>query len=199
MPYLKIHSYIFTIDLCEDSISDENKYFYIDDPDKLTNALYTMKNFKILDYTHITGINNQMKDADFIEILKYLFFKQKNIENDLILDFAKEMFNIHEPKDLINLQINKKICYFKSYERAFNYRFIFDKQYLLFENGYSGIYKNWNGEGTLVTEYFHVNGVKNGKVFFNGNIYEFCNDINKTGGISSDEIDALDHYNYDYE
>ena len=127
-------------------INNKNTVFNNIDHDKISKALYTTNKFKILDYTHITDINNQMKNTDFIEILKYLFFKQKNLENDLILDFAKNMFNIHEPKDLINLQINKKIYYFKSYERAFNYRFIEDKQYLLFENGYSGIYKNWDAQ-----------------------------------------------------
>jgi antitoxin component YwqK of YwqJK toxin-antitoxin module len=51
-----------------------------------------------------------------------------------------------------------------TYEKAFFYDFISNKEYKYFPNGYIGIYKHYNKYGgELRSEYFHVNGVINGK------------------------------------
>lgn len=52
---------------------------------------------------------------------------------------------------------------------AFNYKFIENKEYMFFKEGYSGMYKEYLIDGQLRTEYFHTNGLINGecKLYYN--------------------------------
>jgi len=57
---------------------------------------------------------------------------------------------------------NIDIHYHLNYKVAFDFNFIENKQYLLFENGYSGYYKIYTYSGLPILEYFHNNGIKEG-------------------------------------
>ena len=196
MLYLKIKSIIFEIQLCEDSLSYES--------DKINSeyALYETDKFKILNYKHIA--NNKITENEFNMCLIYLYIQKikEELINDNVLNVVKNQYNIHKFDDFMNKKIERKIYYFKSYERAFNFRFVYDKQYQLFTEGYSGIYKNWSREGELVLECYHINGKFEGKCVFpchNDKTFTFVNDVNIDKSYSSETIILLDHYHYDYE
>lgn len=111
----------------------------------------------------------------------------------------KIIYGVSTIDDFINKVMNYNIHYFKSYERAFNFRFIFDKQYLLFENGYSGIYRNYNICGNLVIEYYHINGIKEGEYKYLNTKYIFLNGIEINNESNSNDLDILEHHFFDYE
>ena len=73
----------------------------------------------------------------------------------------------------INNTYNKKIKYYKKYERAFIENFIDEKQYLLYTNGYSGNFIEYEINGYIMCEYYHVNGI------IHGEYKKYFNDSNK--------------------
>jgi len=54
--------------------------------------------------------------------------------------------------------------YYLTYERAFNEKFIENKEYKLFPNGYTGIYNVYDEDGDILTTYYHINGNIHGEV-----------------------------------
>jgi hypothetical protein len=99
---------------------------------------------------------------------------------------------------IINKKIERDIHYFKSYENAFNFKFIYDKQYELFKNGYSGMYRKWDDRGELVIEFYHINGKIEGEYKKYNDVMKFVNDINIDGRYSSSNLHFLEHYLFDY-
>ena len=69
----------------------------------------------------------------------------------------------------INNTYKKSIKYYKTYERAFIQNFIDDKQYLLYTNGYTGNFIEYEIDGKIMCEYYHINGIIHGeyKKYFN--------------------------------
>lgn len=201
MRYLKIKSIIFEIELFDDSKNMESDKNIINEE----YALYTTNKFKILNYNHIA--QNEITQDDFEKCIFYLYKEEmyNKIINDkinyiaLIVKIIKESYNIYNIKDLINKKINKHIYYFKSYERAFNFRFIIDKQYELFTNGFSGIYRNWSRYGTLVIEFYHINGKIEGMCKLKYYECYYVNDKPIGNGINSSDLILLDNYHFDYE
>lgn len=63
----------------------------------------------------------------------------------------------------INSEYNEKIMFFLIEELAFNHLFFLKRQYKLFPNGYSNIYKEYFENGNLRLEFYHINGMINGK------------------------------------
>ena len=68
-------------------------------------------------------------------------------------------------KDFIvgNIYIKKKY-YVLSYIRAFYFRFEKDDNNLFFENGYTGNINIYTNNGSLISEYYMVNGKKEGEL-----------------------------------
>ena len=136
---------------------------------------------------------------DFNMCLVYFYLNKIKEINDNLLKTIKDYYNIYTFDNFINKEINRQIYYFKSYERAFNYRFLFDKQYLLFRNGYSGTYKNWTNYGEIVIEFYHINGKIEG-ILKKGDIaYNYIDDEPIDGGINTKDLIMLDHFMFDYE
>ena len=52
---------------------------------------------------------------------------------------------------------------------AFNHKFIENKEYLLFIEGYNGLYTEYYDDGNLKLEFYHINGLINGecKLYYN--------------------------------
>jgi len=199
MRYLKIKSIIFEIDLCEDSENFESD-------DKIVDpqyATYQTNKFKILNYTHIA--DNQITEDEFNMCLIYLYINSlnhkldDNLINDNLINIIKKEYNVNKMDDFINKEINRHIYYFKSYERAFNYRFIYDKQYELFKNGYSGTYRNYTRNGEIILEFYHINGVIEGPCKRGYDIYNYVNGKPIDGGSTMRDIINLDHHFFDHE
>lgn len=86
-----------------------------------------------------------------------------------------DKFKVLHIKDILNdtyTEINKykinneyveKVIFFLKEELAFNYLFFLKSQYKLFPNGYSNIYREYYDDGNLRLEFFHTNGLINGK------------------------------------
>lgn len=201
MYYFKIKSIIFEIELFEDP--KFINYSNINDNDnKNINpeyALYSTNKFKILKYKHIA--DNNITEQEFNMCIIYLHIQQikEDLIDDKVLNIIKNKYDIYKMEDFINKEINRQIYYFKSYERAFNFRFIYDKQYELFEKGYSGIYKNWTNKGVLVLEFYHINGRIEGSSKRGDSIHMYVNDKPIDGGISSVDLINIDHYYFDHE
>lgn len=53
--------------------------------------------------------------------------------------------------------------FYKIKEVAFYSEFMFKQQWKLFPLGYAGYYKEYLNDGSIVHEYFHINGIKNGE------------------------------------
>jgi hypothetical protein len=195
MRYLKIGSIIFEIDLCEDSENLELDNQFINHE----YALYQTNKFKILNFKHIA--DNEITEDEFNRCMIYLYINNAKIDDDInnnLINNIKQYYNINKINDFINKEITRKIYYFKSYERAFNFRFILDKQYELFKNGYSGIYRNWLHSGILATEFYHINGKIDGPCKTGNEITHYVNGESSDGMILEHLI-ILDHFNFDYE
>ena len=53
--------------------------------------------------------------------------------------------------------------FYKIKELAFHLDFILKKQWELFPYGYAGLYKEYLSNGSIVREYYHINGKKYGE------------------------------------
>lgn len=95
-----------------------------------------------------------------------------------ILDFV-----VDETYNYTNLLLE----FYKIKELAFYQDFILKKQWEFFSDGYAGLYKKYLSNGSIVLEYFHINGKKYGehKYYWDNTnkIKELCYYINdiKTG------------------
>lgn len=88
-------------------------------------------------------------------------FKVIKIEK---ISSTEEINKIYFKRTLIEIDniYNFDVYYHINYKVAFDFNFIEHKQYLLFENGYSGYYKIYTFHGKPILEYFHINGIKEG-------------------------------------
>ena len=124
-----------------------------------------------LDIDDIVDINNCLYETNNFSVLKIEDLMGNTYES--VLDFiVNEDYNY----------INHSLEFFKIRENAFYLDFIFKKQWNLFPDGYSGNYKEILKNGTIVLEYFHINGIKNGyyKLYYNNKLtktYFYFNDI----------------------
>jgi antitoxin component YwqK of YwqJK toxin-antitoxin module len=73
----------------------------------------------------------------------------------------------------INNTYKKNIKYYKTYERSFIENFMNDKQYLLYTDGYSGDFIEYEFDGKIICEYYHINGI------IHGEYKKYFNDSNK--------------------
>jgi antitoxin component YwqK of YwqJK toxin-antitoxin module len=126
---------------------------------------------------------------------------------DAILDFI-----IDEAYNYTNLVLE----FYKIKELAFHSEFVFKQQWNFFSDGYAGYYKEYLNDGTVVIEYYHINGIKNGECKYywnNGQLNETCFYLNgikngeyksfymngklKKKGYYVDNILQGDYYEYD--
>jgi hypothetical protein len=194
--YLKINALIFEIDVDPENEKSESEFKGYNPEYGLYNTnLFTIRSIK-----HIT--DKPISETDFNDLLKYLWYnkkKESTLKQDIAINCMKILYDVNTIDDFINKKMHYPIHYFKSYERAFNHKFIFDKQYLLFENGYSGIYRNYDVFGNLNIKFYHTNGIKEGECLFNGDKYIFVNGLEINNKIKSDDIDLLYRFNFEYE
>jgi antitoxin component YwqK of YwqJK toxin-antitoxin module len=106
-----------------------------------------------------------LKNEDEIINSDYALYETKNfnvidIEDlrgehyDKILDFV-----VDETYNYTNLLLE----FFKIKELAFYIDFILKKQWEIFPDGYTGLYKEYLSNGAILIEYFHINGKKYGE------------------------------------
>jgi antitoxin component YwqK of YwqJK toxin-antitoxin module len=70
--------------------------------------------------------------------------------------FVDELLMFKKGKKYNNLKT------FKSRDECFYYKFFEDNQMLFFENGYNGLYKEYDQNSRVVREFYHINGSING-------------------------------------
>ena len=139
MRYYKINKYILSIELLDDSIHNENRNNIIDK----YLAKYETNKFKIIQIENM--INNQIicelysyKIGDIIIKEIIYFFSKERAFFELDYDYYTESY---EPID--------KLYYINFY-----------KEYNMI---YSGIHKSWYESGQLKEEFYHINGLLEGK------------------------------------
>jgi len=160
MRYIKIYRYILTIDLCEDSINNENRSNIINK----VYATYNINKFKILEIEDIVTKelkNNydKYKVGDIIcETKKYYLIKERA--------FFEIDYDQHNYSD--------------------EYKPIDKLYYINFFSNYYGLHKSWYDSGQLKEEFYHINGMCEGlyrEYYENGNIkceyYHVNNEIIK--------------------
>lgn len=150
MRYFKIYRYIFTIDLCDDSIHNENR-------------------INIIDKLYATYITNKFKIIKIEDIItKELIYNYGNYIVDKIVCETKNYYLIKE----------RAFFEIDYYQHNFDdeYKPI-DKLYYInfFTNcgGYSGLHRSWYDSGQLLEEFYHINGNFEGlyrEYFENGSI-----------------------------
>ena len=136
MRYIKIHRYIMKIELCSDSISNEDRNDIINP----LLAQYKTNKFKILEIEDM--VTNELYD-NVLKIYKI---------NDIICRN-------------INYYFSKECAFFELdyYFFTDSYQPL-DKLYYLFyfNNQYTGIHKVWYDSGQLKEEFYHINGILEG-------------------------------------
>jgi antitoxin component YwqK of YwqJK toxin-antitoxin module len=135
MRYIKIYRYIITIELCEDSIHNENRINIIN---KLY-ATYRTNKFKILEIEEIDTKKlidkyNNYKVGDIITKNKNYYFTKERAFFEFDYQYFDDTF------DLLD-----KLYYIK-----------------FFKNGYSGLHRDWYDSGQLYEEFYHINGIFEG-------------------------------------
>lgn len=113
----------------------------------------------------------------YTKLNKYIF----TIDNDILIDIEDFTNNTHFT-EIINFKVGEEYKFkkvFKTYEQAFFYNFLENHEYLFFENGYTGLYKQFDGD-KLISEFFQINGYKEGieKIYDNNTIMYENNYIN---------------------
>jgi len=134
MRYFKIYKYIFTIDLVENSINNENRNNIINQE----YASYTTNEFKILSIENmVTGelINNiySYKIGDIIKQTIIYFLSKERAFFELDYKYFEGSYTLID-----------KLYYID-----------FFKQHNLI---YCGVHKSWKDSGELIEEFFHNNG-----------------------------------------
>lgn len=95
----------------------------------------------------------------YTKLNRYIF----TLDNDILIDIEDFSNNTHLT-EITNFKVGGKYKFkkhFKNYEQAFFYHFLENHEYLFFENGYTGIYKDYDGD-KLIAEFFQINGSKEG-------------------------------------
>lgn len=115
---------------------------------------------------HIITIETYLDNHDYNKSLyivnpakasyKTNYFKIISIEH--ITGYNVDMIDEYE----INKKYNKEIKFVLEKNIAFCYNFIIEKEYELFENGYSGYYIKYFNNGNIFQEFYHTNGKKQG-------------------------------------
>ena len=168
--YSKFDRYIITVeanskDIHTQNSDDENKHNSIAYLDKLKIIeildMVTKEKFNKIDDFEINNIHKNK-----YKYIKNYYDDEDDDEDvdDVDVDDEDEDEDEDEDKDF-EITINHKIfsgTFFFSYHNAFMEKFIINKQYLLFENGYSGIYREYYPNGILKLEYYHNNGLIDG-------------------------------------
>jgi hypothetical protein len=96
------------------------------------------------------------KDFALYETKSFIVIDIEDLNNEhynSILDFV-----VDETYNYTNILLE----FYKIKELAFHLDFILNKQWELFPNGYAGLYKEYLSNGTIVREYYHINGKKYG-------------------------------------
>jgi antitoxin component YwqK of YwqJK toxin-antitoxin module len=135
MRYIKINKYIMKIELCDDSISDEDR-------NNIVNRLFAQYNtnkFKILEIEDM--VTNELYN---------------NVMNYKINDIIYRNINYYFSKERAFYELDYDFFTY-SYEPL-------DKLYYLFyfNNQYTGIHKVWFDSGQLKEEFYHINGILEG-------------------------------------
>jgi len=142
-----------------------------------------MKYTKINKY--IFTLSNDILDNDILEndildndILDNDILDNDILDNNILVDIEDFTNNTNLNK-IINFEVGGRYKFkniFKTYEQAFFYNFLQNHEYLFFENGYTGIYKDYNGD-KLIAEFFQINGSKEGieKIYDDNNLILYEN------------------------
>ena len=159
--YCKYNEFIITINIESYNIYREDDEEIIDK----NNATYHIKDFIVI------SIENIISKIQLPEILY-------EARNDNYILKVGESYE------------KKFIYYFMTYERALIEDFMKNKQYLLYPNGYSGIYKDYYDNGQIKKEFFHNNGKINGflKIYYENK--------NNSVKIIQEYIDGVKHGTY---
>ena len=134
MRYYKIYKYILEIDLCDDSISNENRNDIVDK----YYATYKTNKFKII------NIENMITNENITKLYEY------NI-GDIV-------------KKNITYFFNKECAFFYLENEYFegSYKYIDKLYYVDFfkqhNKIYNGIHKSWYANGILREEFYHIDG-----------------------------------------
>jgi hypothetical protein len=130
--YIKYKQYIITIEI----ENYDNLWFGITKPAQINDNL--IKRFNL-------NINN----------IEYITKKYKVV---YIEDILGNTYNKIDYYTINEIKIfNDFIIFYKSKEVAFNKNFINDKQYLLFNNGYSGLFRTYKWNGHILDETYIIN------------------------------------------
>lgn len=161
--FIKYNKYIFEIQV----LDKINLTYEIINQD---TASYKTSYFKILSITDITDITNTQKSyvSEYLSNSYHLLSYESN-------RIAGGQYEVGKKYKLKNKDY---YYYYKSKEIAFNENFMYDKQYLLFQDKVCGIYKGYHENGRLQEEYYHVNGEINGEYkeyHDNGELKTICN------------------------
>jgi hypothetical protein len=135
MRYIKINKYIIKIELCDDSISNEDR-------NNIVNRLFAQYNtqkFKILEIEDM--VTNELYN---------------NVMNYKINDIINRNINYYFSKERAFYELDYDF-FTDSYQSL-------DKLYYLFyfNNQYTGIHKVWFDSGQLKEEFYHINGILEG-------------------------------------
>ena len=159
--YSKHKKYILTIMIKYkndegDQTKQYNNNFY---------KLLTNENVEFVDYVHY---NINTNDDDHLKYAAYVTHKFKIISIEDVTGNTYDSIEEFTHKDnKIKYEINKEyihdIIFYITKEQAFNINFIKDKQYLLFQNGYSGLYTEYYNNGILKYKVYHINGEYEGE------------------------------------
>ena len=129
-----------------------------------------------------------VKEDDIIDI-EYALYETKSF---IVIDIEDLTGNNYE--SILDFVVDETYNYtnillefYKIKELAFYLDFILKKQWQLFPYGYAGLYKEYISNGSIVLEYYHINGKKYGQYKYywdnTNKIRELCYYINdiKTG------------------
>lgn len=110
------------------------------------------------------GVHLDLMDQS--DVIEFKIIRIVNLKGDIFNEIDK--YKIEQEYCIYDLEDNSETIFYEDFSDAFNHNFIKYKQYELFENGYSGCYKEYhtclsrntvlNAKKKLKKEYYHVNG-----------------------------------------
>ena len=107
-----------------------------------------------------------------INVDEYISLSQVIFNSECAM-YKTNNFSIIKIENIYGSDINKicsfeidktytnEILFWLRHDIAFNYKFIENKEYLFFKEGYSGTYKEYYYDGHLIKKYYHTNGIIN--------------------------------------
>lgn len=134
MRYYKLNKYIFTIELLDDSIHNENRNNIIEP----LYAKYTTNKYKII------IIENMITN----EILEKIY-------NYNVGDIINKKINYFLSKERAFFELDYDFFEETYYEIDKLYYLKFFDEYNIY---YSGVHKVWNDNGELIEIFYHING-----------------------------------------